>query len=325
MPVTISRAKFKDDTARWFPRYRSARMDLVLSRFELYERDTANKVNEGLLRKAVESWVVTDPKEFANRDKVSKGLCSQLADELGVKAQWDGSNREVISAHRLTCVTAGSGGSRAIADSAWLKCSLEDQMLQIHQDGEAGSTCVIVIDMQAKPGHTLNDGKTAYNSASVIDNQVSVLEAAAAYGMHVVEIRIATELNSKNSDDGPEVRVVHDDPTLPQLTDVMATVDKSRFVSIAKPFYNSFQGTTLEAELRERGITQAIVMGFDANLCVRNTIFGTPATVKYTKEGAVPVAYLAGLLDRGIPVLTSRVVLASSGGARLESDYRMTG
>ena len=325
MPVTISRAKFKSDTARSFPRFRSKRMDHVLSRFKLLELDPTNTVNETLLRKAMETWIVTDPKEFANRDEASKGLCEQLAGELGVKVAWEGSNKDVISAHLLTCTTQGNDGLRAVADSTWLKCSLEDQMLVLHARGDAGTTGVIVIDMQAKDGHTLRDGETAYNSASVIDNQVSVLEAAAAYGMHVIEIRIATELNKKESDDGPVTRVFHNDPTLPALTDVMATVGNAKFVSITKPFYNSFQETVLERELTDRGIQRVIVMGFDANLCVRNTIFGTPATSKYTEKGKVAVPYERGLLDRGIDVLTSRVVLASSNGARLEADYKMTG
>jgi hypothetical protein len=325
MPVTIKRAKFKADTAKSFPSYRSKRMDRVLSCFKAYEADTGNLRNLGLLRAAVENWIVTDPKEFANRDTLSNGLCKQLAVELDSRSHWDGSNREVISAHRLTCATAGRGGMRAIADSTWLCCSLEDVMLEIDKNGDSRNTGVIVIDMQAKVGHSLRDGETVYNGHSVIDNQASVLEAAVAYGMHVFEIRIAKHLNAKDSDDGPVTRIFHNDPTLPQLAEVMFKVKRANFVSIAKPFYNSFQGTTLDEELNERRITQVIVMGFDANLCVRNTIFGTPAATEYTEKGKVDVPYLGGLLDRGIAVFTSRVVLASSNGARLEADYGMTG
>jgi nicotinamidase-related amidase len=196
-------------------------------------------------------------------------------------------------------------------------------MLELQTQGKTGSTAVFVIDMQSKEGGTLRDGETAYNDHSVIDNQVSVLEAAAAYGMHVVEIRISTTLNAQ-SDDGEQTRVLHNDPTLPKLATAMKQSKKDKFVSIAKPFYNSFQGTSLEEDLVERGIERVIMMGFDANLCVLNTIFGTPASHAYKKEGKVDVPYLPGLLDRGIDVLTSRVVLASSNGARLMPCYGMT-
>jgi|SRR5579863_4738136 len=330
MALTTTYSTFKDKTSRWFPRYRSQRMDRVLARYESCELHPGN-MNEILLRRAVEAWIVNDPKEFNNRDKKSKGLCTTLANDVGAKAQWDGSNREIISAHLLTPSSHGAGAARAVADSQWLKCSIEDHMQQLYDDGHADSTCVIVIDMQAKDGYAVSGADIEYNSNSVVDNQVSVLEAAAQYGMHVFEVRIEKWINRKDEADGPETRYFHKDPTLPEIIAAMRLSAADKFVSMTKPYYNSFQETELEDELRNRGIRLAIVMGFDANLCVRNTIFGTPAAIEMipptadNRSGRVDRPYLRGLLDRDISVLTSRVVLASSNGGHLVADYRMTG
>ncbi|HEY8504416.1 MAG TPA: hypothetical protein VIL46_07515, partial [Gemmataceae bacterium] len=50
------------------------------------------------------------------------------------------------------------------------------------------------------------------------------------------------------------------------------------------------------------------VIGFDANQCVKATVFGT---LGYTKGGKKE--YFGGLLDLGYTVVTSRILLASSG------------
>lgn len=324
MPVTIKYDDFKSKTSRSFPRYRSKRLDHVLACFKKLEEHTT-QINEVLLRRALVTWMVTDPKEYAKRDSLSNKLCTKLAKELGATKKMDGANKGVISAHLLTKVTNGNAGVRTVAKSQWLKCSMEDYMLKLFDEGSASSTCVIVIDMQAKDGSGLPSGETCYNSDSVIGNQESVLMAAAEYGMNVIEIRIATTINAKDTSDGPVTKRVHNDPTLPVLVQAMKHSKAKNFVSITKPYYNSFQSTNLAEELKNRGIKLAIVMGFDANLCVRNTIFGTPTTKDYSGPNRPDQPYRQGILDRDISVLTSRVVLASSYDAALEWNYGMTG
>jgi nicotinamidase-related amidase len=63
-------------------------------------------------------------------------------------------------------------------------------------------------------------------------------------------------------------------------------------------------GTPLLADLREKAITHVFVTGFDANMCVAASIFGT---------GTVGEGYEPGFLDYGFDVITSRFVLASGG------------
>jgi nicotinamidase-related amidase len=330
--MRITYKNFETETSRGFPRYRSKRMDDVLARFRMYEASHSD-IDKTELRKALKLWAVSDPKEYKSRDQKSGGLCTQLAKELDGNVQQDGANKNIISAHLLTLSVAGGGPVRAVARSAWQKCSIEDFMLKTWLEGNAATTCVIVIDMQGTlTGPLVNPGfaaavKKKYNSDSVLSNQVSVVEAAAVYGMHVFEVRIETALNSKSHELGnEESRRFHNDPTVPELKEAFEKVHASQFVSIAKPFYNSFHKTILEAELNNRRIRLAIVMGFDGNVCVKNTIFGTPEADEYTKkDGKKKRDYLPGLLDRNISVLTSRVVLASSDGAPLDADYRMTG
>lgn len=106
----------------------------------------------------------------------------------------------------------------------------------------------------------------------------------------------------------------------------------------------SFTGTNLAARLQNDAIHTLIVMGFDANVCVMNTIFGRPEIygvwgpggVRRTIEEQIALARLnpnvtgvrleyteavqqidplvPDLLDRGYAVVTSRSILTS--GAR---------
>lgn len=323
MPLTVNFEDFKSKTKRDFPRYRSKRMDDVLKELKLHEKDDSATAKKRL-EAAVATWILNDPKEFGNRDKISSGLCRKLANELRVPTLPREAKQSLITAYELTKQTKGGGAVRCKAKTTSLKCSLEDQMFRLHDEGQADRVGILVIDMQAKPGgkDKVSGADVRYNSNTVTENQASALEAAAAYGMHVFEIRITRVLQGAGVDGST---VYHNDPTVPELKSLMPAEGSSRYVAIDKPFYNSFQGTSLADELRGRSIGTAIVMGFDANLCVLNTIFGTPEGAEYTKEGTQKRDYIDGLLDRDLTVITSRVILAASAGARLAPDYNISG
>ena len=70
-------------------------------------------------------------------------------------------------------------------------------------------------------------------------------------------------------------------------------------------------GTRLLPDMRGNNISDVFVTGFDANMCVAATIFGT---------GIKGPGYTPGLLDHGFNVLTSRHVLASGGSALKGND-----
>lgn len=53
-----------------------------------------------------------------------------------------------MSAHELTLKKAGGGGARAEAKTKRFDCNVEDYMLKLKQENKAGSTAVLLIDMQ---------------------------------------------------------------------------------------------------------------------------------------------------------------------------------
>jgi hypothetical protein len=119
---------------------------------------------------------------------------------------------------------------------------------------------------------------------------------------------------------------------------------------IPKPTHPAFAGTLFAEHLKRDGINAVIVMGYDANQCIKATVFGVPSetrneaerepkgseveammklhpelTVQEAQKRATPTKkvtsrYIPGLLDREIDVVTSRAVMASSGRA-LESEW----
>ena len=197
-----------------------------------------------------------------------------------------------------------------------LEGSVVEEMARLVEEQGAQAVGVMVIDMQRVDVGT---EQHVPGRGTVAANQAAVLQAANGLGLTVFHIRIV------------RVGYAHgntNDPSIAEVVDNLPAADSGRLVSIDKPYYNSFQGTALAEELAGRSggvqvrpaITTMIVMGFDANTCVKNTIFGTPAADEYTADGKVHRAYLNGLLDRDIQVITSRLVLAS-GASTLDGHY----
>jgi nicotinamidase-related amidase len=77
---------------------------------------------------------------------------------------------------------------------------------------------------------------------------------------------------------------------------------------IPKPSHPTFIGTLFAEHLASDRIDTAVVMGYDANQCIKATVFGAPAY----KSASYSTEYTEGLLDRNIKVITSRAVMASS-------------
>lgn len=184
-----------------------------------------------------------------------------------------------------------------------LEGSVVEEMARLVGEQGAQAVGVMVIDMQRVDVGT---EQHVPGLGTVAANQAAVLQAANGLGLTVFHIRIV------------RVDFAHgntNNPSIAEVVDNLPRADTGRLVSIDKPYYNSFQGTTLASDLAARqALTTMIVMGHHANLCVQNTIFGTPAADEYTAQGKVPRGYINGLLDRNIQVITSRLVLASDGG-----------
>jgi nicotinamidase-related amidase len=261
----------------------------------------------------------------------------------------------------------GKGGGDRRADAVCDRCLLpiEDQMeTMLLQDM---GVAVVLIDMQS--GGDVGQNRM-YAGKTVLAHQQEVLKAAANLNMIVYDIVI----------DAPGSSVLgHDWRKLGELSpqNQQAIIEKQRRDSYAesagiktisvlralykpgarvrhipKPSHPSFLGTLFNKHLEADGIESVVVMGYDANQCIKATVFGVPATTrdeaereptgqeveavmrkepkltlaqaqaKATPTKPVTVPYVPGLLDRDITVLTSRAVLASS-YAPLDEEWAM--
>ncbi len=58
----------------------------------------------------------------------------------------------------------------------------------------------------------------------------------------------------------------------PETAPELAQYEDANWTEIYKPFADAFQGTDLDQKLREEGITNLILMGFNQSACVRATV-----------------------------------------------------
>ena len=156
--------------------------------------------------------------------------------------------------------------------------------------------------MESLTGSCGKSSERKFNTKSVLENQQRILEIAAKRGIHVIEINIVSKHGG--SDQGK---------TVPELKKIIDTCTSHHRVE--KPGHPSFEKTDLEAHLKEKKPNAAIVMGYDANQCVKATIFGT---VEHT---AAKRAALPGMLDF-CTVVTSRTILSSSTD-KLDPEYKL--
>lgn len=232
-----------------------------------------------------------------------------------------------------SCQTKGGGQRRASATAIGLGDTVTHIMARRKDDP---GMAVMLIDMQSD-GNV--DASREHDGKSVLGHIGDVLDAAKLLNTFVVYDIVVDPSNKGN------VSTI--------LTLKLKMPNETKYRSIVKPSYNSFQNTTLAQMLVIDKIKTVIVMGTDANLCVKNTIFGTPEYEEATKDKrpmtekerlefitlnpqyrdlsvndfnkakslsvTKKVDYLEGLLDRGIRVITSRCILDSVGV--LEQEY----
>jgi nicotinamidase-related amidase len=249
----------------------------------------------------------------------------------------------------------GGGNQRAQAVCDRRDLAVEDEMQTLHLSDRA--IAVVLIDMQS----TGDVGQhRIYGGKSVLSHQQAVLKAAAELHMIVYDIVIdpddARKLDPRNRpvvDLEPEEKL---ELVKRQRRDSYAQAANIKTVSvlrdlygggaqvrhIPKPSHPSFIGTLFAEHLRADGIETVVVMGYDANQCIKATVFGAPgeermqtdhnptdkevsalrekeqglslqqAVDRLTTKKKVVTPYTPGILDLEIDVLTSRAVMASS-------------
>jgi len=207
--------------------------------------------------------------------------------------------------HRL----AGKDG--AIAD---VRVFPNSTLVDLITSGKDGWATVLIIDMtepgigRVKAGFNNN-----YDGNTVVHNIITVIKAAKEKKMSFILVNI--DPSSAQNDADPK--------TKPQIDEIEEALDKyPKVVRFAKTFFCCFHdkprtmatwtnlACRFQKELDKLGgeASHLIVMGYDANTCVKETIFGCHSMI-LAKESTEDV-YTDGLLDRGHVVYSSRGVLA---------------
>lgn len=223
----------------------------------------------------------------------------------------------------------GHHAQRATGTAAVSQLRVPDEMRRRVAQGTVVG--VLLIDMMTNNDNAAHDvgEHVTYDGETVLGYMKEVLKTARALDLFVYDVVIDKTVPPDEGRHGGW-------RTIQPLRNLMPGGEKHR--PFAKHFYNCFQGTELEQMLQDHHVTTVVVMGFHANMCVCNTIFGTPEAMESrgerpaTEEEArdfmqknplyqrhqVPNivdrqmrAYIGGLLDRGYTVLTSRCILAS--------------
>jgi nicotinamidase-related amidase len=237
---------------------------------------------------------------------------------------------------------------------------LEASMDLLHKSSK---TAIVLIDMQSAS----DVGQRRYcGDRTVLEHQVSVLKKAAKLKWIIYDIVIDVadasawgnpfalkdftpeqKLNIVREQRKPEYAQGAHTKTIGMLRDLYRGAQVRH---IPKPTHPSFYGTLFSEHLEADGVKTVIVMGYDANQCVKATVFGVPSetreeaqreptakevelvmsadktlTVQQAQKRATPMKtvvtdYIPGLLDRNIAVVTARCVLAS-GYAPLDAEW----
>lgn len=165
------------------------------------------------------------------------------------------------------------------------------------------TVAIILIDM----GYP-NDLDERHGPLTVGDSQLEMIEIAKGLAeLHPGKVKfVEIWIESKH---GKKVTV-----------DKLANALPADRIRLPKEFFNSFRNTDLQQQLSDAGVSAALVMGMDGNICVKNTIFGT--TSKVYHDGGSSDITSQGLLTLDIPVLTARPVLAT-GGSVLDAKFNL--
>jgi nicotinamidase-related amidase len=248
----------------------------------------------------------------------------------------------------------GRGTKRASAVYSQLDRSVEDELLR--RVNKSQKVAVVLIDMQASS----DVGEyRSYGGKTILEHQQAVLEVARENDVVIYDIVIdaigAHEFGNaytlKNLGGEAKEKILERQrrnsygekagiQTIPELSKYFRGGKGVRH--IPKPSHPTFLGTLFAEHLEEDGIKSVVIMGFDANQCIKATVFGVPSETREEAERepkaneveavlrqnpkltleqaqkqatptkAVTTPYIPGLLDKGIKVITSRAVMASS-------------
>lgn len=254
--------------------------------------------NRTTLTNALYIWKQRHPNEFNHRDKISGGVVRKLCVQCGLDDYRPPASPAVLI----------RGENRPHADRRrdWtprVTPLAYDTVNALRGAVNLGRrVAVIIIDLYGTDFQAQGLRKTHGNqNASVGKNIQLLLQATRVDRSPAAPTHVPVFICCKTIT-----------PLNQEIVSVFGNAIGSANRNIIRSNTNSvLHGTTLRQQLIDKNVTGVFVVGFDANMCVAASIFGT---------GAVGAAYQPGLLDHGFNVITSRYVLASGGSALRTQD-----
>ena len=158
---------------------------------------------------------------------------------------------------------------------------------------DLGKSALVIVDMQhafASKGGTLDlAGADLSDAPRVVRTIRAVLDAARAIGMAVVHLQVGykpdlSDAGGVRSPNYHKETAMHLMGTRPELKGKLLTEGSWDFaivdelapqrgeIVIKKTRYSGFAGTTLDSQLRVRGIQYLFFSGIAANVCVESTL-----------------------------------------------------
>ena len=291
LPITVTRDQFLAETRRGGPMayigWDSAEMDNVREALSRYHAAVDALAKEGVRQQligAVYTWKQRHPNEFARRDRVSGGLAIKLCVECGLDDYRPAPSQSVLI----------HGAARALPTQrlaprvTLLDRELAAEMTRLAKSGSRPA--LVIIDLYGDDFEAQGMNIMHGTDSTVAEHIVRLIDAT-RFNDHGRPAHIPTYVCSKNTiRAGAELNGVFD--TALWTAPTMISASRNSVLT----------DTPLRADLVRLGITHVFVTGFDANMCVAASIFGT---------GTVGAGYEPGFVDYGLDVVTSRFVLAS--------------
>jgi len=296
--------------------FRSSSLVSMLNKLKLHEDAGGDAaIALALLKASARSWRRNHPKEFANRDKLSGGLCSNLFRELAIPPTMREAPEPNCSTYQIVNDPLGVGDLDA-TNGTFTKQdgSVLDTMRELCQEAPLG---VLIVDVQTsdkrgaleEASRVGNGLHVKYDSQSVLQNQADVVALATELKIPIFNVnasasgdkKTVSALTSKFPKDGAKVFDFNKQDN--NVLGDMGADHKPKFLKV------------LREGLGDKSPTYLVVMGFNANQCVQGSVFGNAGKADYRNVyGEAEKGYpkVKGLLEYGYTVVTARNILASA-------------
>jgi nicotinamidase-related amidase len=296
-PVTVTSTTLSTDTNRtgfmgtfgW----KTSEMKAVITALDAFHRGKNGgswATLQDRLVSAFHIWRDKQPNEFRNRDRISGGLCTKLAIEIGFELRNE--NSQPFKSFLLVGTPRASPTARQIPTVILSPYPVHERMGVLNHSDRLG---VILIDVQNRQVANLDQ---RWNGATtILENMCLVLDEANRLRIPIMEFWMAMRHDADLAKQG----------TIADLAGKLR--ERPNVTTEQKPTHNAFEATGLAAWIAGNQLDVCVVMGFNANQCVGATIFGGLGR----PIAGVGQPYIPGLLDRGVNVLSSRGILASGG------------